>query len=75
MSTLVIGNIIFLLSTLVIGINLHRKYRIRKNKYTFIVYLFFCLVGFIVSINYYVNKIKNLILDILMAKAIYKMTI
>ncbi|EOP29365.1 hypothetical protein IGG_03226 [Bacillus cereus HuB13-1] len=26
MSTLVIGNIIFLLSTLVIGINLHRKY-------------------------------------------------
>ena len=74
MSTLVIGNIIFLLSTLVIGINLHRKYGDKKNKYT-LLYIYFCLVGFIVSINYYVNKIKNLILDILMAKAIYKMTI
>ena len=74
MSTLVIGNIIFLLSTLVIGINLHRKYRIRKINILYCIFIF-CLVGFIVSINYYVNKIKNLILDILMAKAIYKMTI
>ena len=72
MSTLVIGSIIFSLSTLVIGINLHRKYRIRKN----ILYcIFFCLVGFTVSLNYYVNKIKNLILDTLMVKAIYKMKI
>ena len=67
-----IGNIIFLLSTLVIGINLHRKYEDKKN----ILYcIFFCLVGFTVSLNYYVNKIKNLILDTLMVKAIYKMKI
>ncbi|ACK60233.1 hypothetical protein BCB4264_A2459 [Bacillus cereus B4264] len=53
-----IGNIIFLLSTLVIGINLHRKY-VGLEKIYFIVY-FFCLVGFTVSLNYYVNKIKKL---------------
>lgn len=58
MSILVIGNIIFLLSTLVIGINLHRKY-VGLEKIYFIVY-FFCLVGFTVSLNYYVNKIKKL---------------
>ena len=57
MSTLVIGNIIFLLSTLVIGINLHRKY-VGLEKYT-LLYIF-CLVGFTVSLNYYVNKIKKL---------------
>ncbi|KKZ92911.1 hypothetical protein B4147_2147 [Bacillus wiedmannii] len=40
-----IASIIFLLFTLVIGINLNRKY------------VSFLLLGFIVSLNYYVNKI------------------
>ena len=72
MSTLVIGNIIFLLSTLVIGINLHRKY-VGLEKYTLLYIFLFSWIT--VSLNYYVNKIKNLILNTLMVKAIYKMKI